>query len=151
MRPRDIAGAEAEARKPLALRDERAADALGGIVIAMRRHQFQRRVVEREQHAVGAVPAVAPGRRPREQRLVGGAGGGNVAGQDDDMIETGNHGFGLLESAVIVLLLTNPGTAACHRPLCRIPERPGTSIISTCKPSRVANNFSDIGRSAVLG
>ena len=60
--------------------------------LAARRHQFQRHVVEREQHALGAVAAVLPGRRPREQRLVGGGSRRDVAGQNDDVIEAGDHG-----------------------------------------------------------
>ncbi len=75
---------------PCAARTLRMRSALAPV--AGRRHQFQRHVVEREQHAVGAVAAVLPGRRPRKQRLVRRLARRDIAGENDDMIETGNHG-----------------------------------------------------------
>ena len=60
--------------------------------LAARRHQFQRRVVEREQDAVGALAAVLPGRRTGKQGLVGGGGRVDVAGENDDVVEAGDHG-----------------------------------------------------------
>ena len=38
--------------------------------LAVRRHQLQRHIVEREHHAIGAV-GIAPRRRTREQGLTG--------------------------------------------------------------------------------
>ena len=59
----DVAGAKADAGEPLAPDLDHVADAIGGHANAVRRHQLQRHVVEREQHAVGAVAAVSPRRR----------------------------------------------------------------------------------------
>ena len=88
----DIAGAKAKARQPLALLGEHAANPVGGRALAVGRHQLQRHVVEREQHSVGAVAGASPRRRAREQRLIGAAASPDVADQNDDVIEPGDHG-----------------------------------------------------------
>ena len=92
MHPADINGAKAQAGEPLALLRDNAANPIGGGAVAGGRQQLQRHVVEREQHAIGAVAAAAPRRRAREQRLVGRRGGGEVADQNDDVIEPADHG-----------------------------------------------------------
>jgi hypothetical protein len=88
----DVAGAKTEARQSLALRGDDAADPVRGRALAARRHQLQRHVVEREQHAVGAVAAVAPRQCAREQGLVGSRSGFDIADENDDVIEPGDHG-----------------------------------------------------------
>src|SRR5215204_3032596 len=92
MRPGDVAGPEADACHALALCGQQGTNAIRIGVLAARRHQFQRRIVEREQNAVGALAAVLPGRRARKQGLVSGGGGIDVAGENDDVVEAGDHG-----------------------------------------------------------
>ena len=70
----------------------RTAASAGGRCAAGRRHQLERHVVEREQYAVGAVAGVPPRRRAREQRLIGQFARRDIANQNDDMIEPGDHG-----------------------------------------------------------
>lgn len=55
-------------------------------------------------------------------RLVGGTGSADVAGQDDDVVKTGNHGTGLPESAVMMLLphaTSEPRAAGRHYAECQ--------------------------------
>ena len=89
---RDVVGAKAEARQPLALFGDGRANPLRGSPLAARRHQFQRHIVEREQHPRGAAAAVSPRRRARQQRLAGGGTGLDIANENDDVIEPGDHG-----------------------------------------------------------
>ena len=72
------------------------ADAIRGARQAARRHQFDSHIVEREQHAVGALAGILPGRRAPEQRLIGRLGRTDIADQSDDMIEAGDHHSPLL-------------------------------------------------------
>ncbi len=69
------------------------------------------------------------------------------------MIETGNHGCGFPDLAVIVLLpcaTRNHGLRAAVMPNARTVLDLLARLICTRKPGRVANIFSDIGRPAVL-
>src|SRR5581483_6857315 len=68
----DIRCRKADAGEPLAAGLDRLADAIARRTVAVRRHQFKRDVVEREQYAIGAVAAVAPGWRAAEQGLIRG-------------------------------------------------------------------------------
>ena len=88
----DVAGSEADACEALALCGQNAANPVRIGALAAWRHQFQRRVVEREQDAIGALAAVLPGRRARKQGLVSGRGRVDIAGENDDVIEAGDHG-----------------------------------------------------------
>src|SRR6185312_642793 len=65
---------------------------IGGGARPARRHQFDGDVVEREQHTVGARAAVSPGWRAAQQRLIVGGGHVDILDEDDDMIESGDHG-----------------------------------------------------------
>ncbi len=84
------------------------------------RHQFQRHVVEREQHAVGAVTAVSPRRHARKQCLIGGGRGRDIADQNDDMIEPGDHDkrprmvVARIAISSISVPCQDPVTAACR-------------------------------------
>ena len=88
----DVGGAKADAGEPLALFGKHGANPVRGRAVAVGRHQLQRHVVEREQHALGAVAAASPRRRARKQRLIGGGAGLDIADQNDDVIEPGDHG-----------------------------------------------------------
>src|SRR5204863_2901864 len=88
----DVIRAEAEARQSLALFGQHGADTARRLAVAAGRHQLDRHVVEREQHAVGAIAAVLPGRRTAEQRLIGGGALLDVAGENDDVVEARDHG-----------------------------------------------------------
>jgi hypothetical protein len=88
----DVAGSKADARQPLALRGKHRTNTIRIRALAVRRHQFQRGVIEREQDAIGTMVAVLPGRRARKQRLVGRGRRMNVAGKNDDVIEADDHG-----------------------------------------------------------
>src|ERR1700723_3676099 len=92
MHPGDVAGSKAEACEPLALLGEHATDSIRGRAIATGRHQLQRDVVEREQHALDAVVAALPRWRAREQGLIGGGARLDIADQNDDVIEPSDHG-----------------------------------------------------------
>ena len=72
----DVIAAKTEARQPLALLGQHSADVV--FAAAIRRHQFDRHVVEREQRARRAAAGVAPGWRAAEQRLVGARAGFDV-------------------------------------------------------------------------
>ncbi|MGY4496735.1 hypothetical protein ACVWYH_000662 [Bradyrhizobium sp. GM24.11] len=58
---------------------------------AARRHQFDGHVVEGEQHAVGALAGILPGRRAPQKRLIGRLGRTDILDQSDDVIEAGDH------------------------------------------------------------
>src|SRR3569833_2421846 len=88
----DVRGRKADAGEPLAPRREDLANAIGAPTGAARRHQFERHVVEREQHAIGTVAGLSPGGLSRQQRLVGGHARVHVVQQDDDMVEPRDHG-----------------------------------------------------------
>src|ERR1700738_4112354 len=88
----DVTGSKTEAGEPLAPLGDGGANALRLRVLAVRRHQLQRDVVEREQRAVGAVAAVSPRRLPRKQRLIGCRSGFDIVHKHDDMVEPGDHG-----------------------------------------------------------
>jgi hypothetical protein len=88
---RYVAGTETDAGQPLALFGKDLANPVRGGALAVRRHQFQRHVVERKQHAVRAVTGVSPCRRTRQQRLTGHRSDRDIADQHDDMIEPGDH------------------------------------------------------------
>ena len=92
MHPGDVGRSKADARKPVALRSQHCTDPVRGHAMAARRHQLQCHVVEREQHALDAVAAALPRRRAREQRLIGGGAGLDVVDQNDDVIQTVDHG-----------------------------------------------------------
>src|SRR5437660_8192505 len=92
MHLRDVANAEADARKSLALHFDHAANAIRGLGSARRRHQLQRHVVEREQHGLPALGRALPRWRPREQRLVGRLTCPDIVDENDDVIETRDHG-----------------------------------------------------------
>src|SRR5262249_11331742 len=64
----------------------------GGHAVAARRHQLQRHVVEREQHAVGTIAGAPPGWCTSKQRFIGGCTRLDVFEQDDDVVEPGDHG-----------------------------------------------------------
>ena len=93
----DVVGTKTKARQSFALIGEHAANAIRGGAVAARGHQFQRHIVEREQHALGAVAAGLPRWRAREQCLVGRRACPDVVDEDDDVIEpndcgTSDHG-----------------------------------------------------------
>jgi hypothetical protein len=86
MHPSDVGRSKADACEPLALLGEHATDSVRGCAIAAGRHQLQRHIVEREQHARDAIVAALPRRRAPKQRLVGGGAGLDIADQNDDVI-----------------------------------------------------------------
>src|ERR1700722_1200792 len=88
---RDVASAKANAGEPLALLRDDLANPVRGRAVAMGRHQFQRHVVECEQHAVGAVTDISPRRHARQEGLVGHHTVSDIADQNNDVIEPGNH------------------------------------------------------------
>src|SRR4051794_24687832 len=88
----NVAGPEADACEPLALGRKHRTDSIRVGALAVRCHQFQRRVVEREKDAIGAIAAVLPGRRACKQGLVSGGGRVDIAGENDDMVQAGDHG-----------------------------------------------------------
>src|ERR1700691_3406601 len=92
MHPGDVGRSKAKTREPLALLGEHATESIRGRAIATGRHQLQRHVVEREQHALNAIVAALPRWRAREQRLVGGGARLDIADQNDDVIEPADHG-----------------------------------------------------------
>src|SRR6202046_5402249 len=92
MHPGDLGRSKTDACEPVALFGEHATDSVRGRAIAARRHQLQRHVVEREQHALDPIVAALPRRRACEERLVGGGAGLDIADQHDDVIEPGDHG-----------------------------------------------------------
>src|SRR5258706_1768635 len=89
---RNVTGSKTDARQPLALLRNNRTNPIRGRAVAVGRHQLQRHVVEREQYAVGAVAGVPPRRRARKQRLIGQFGRRDIADQNDDVIEPGDHG-----------------------------------------------------------
>ncbi|OPY97573.1 hypothetical protein A5906_35440 [Bradyrhizobium sacchari] len=70
---------------------EQRAHAVGGDAEAARRHQLDRHVLEREQHPVGALARILPGRRASEQGLIGRLRRTDIPDQNDDVIEAGDH------------------------------------------------------------
>src|SRR6516165_6965455 len=122
MRLEDICRAETHARKPYAGRLDDLADAVGGRAEAVRSHQFQRHIVEREHHAIGTVAAVLPGRRAAQERLIGDPALVDVLEQNNDMIETSDHASFLRNRSRRRLLwrrdgTTMPGTRSHHKRL----------------------------------
>src|SRR5262249_35636937 len=81
-----------KARQALALFCQYRANALGALRFAFGRHQLQRDVVEREQRTGYTVAPVAPGWCAAEQYLVGGRARFDILGDNDDMVESGDHG-----------------------------------------------------------
>jgi hypothetical protein len=89
---RNVTGPKTEARQPLALLRKDCANPVRSRAVAVGRHQLQCHVVECKQHAIGAVAGVPPRRRARKQGLISRFAGRDIADQNDDVIEPGDHG-----------------------------------------------------------
>jgi hypothetical protein len=89
----DIGRGEADAGEPLAALADHVADAVGRKAEPARRHQFQRHVGKREQHAIGTIAAALPGGRGAEQRLIGGQALANILRENDDVVEPCDHAY----------------------------------------------------------
>ena len=96
MRLRHVIDTESKTGKPFALLVERCAHAVRCIARARRRHQFKRRVFKHENRRCRAITLRAPLRRTAEQRLAAGDTSLDVANKKNGVIESCNHGRGIL-------------------------------------------------------